>query len=119
MNRAHEILFFLLAVDAHGSMGRNGRRRRGVRCGTGVAGLSIYAERKLIDALVSIGWKRHLDAESCAAIVQALDCSDAEAKAMLDYLYLERGLIRQVSSRAEQFDEYRPKSALRWRWIAT
>ena len=82
-------------------------------------GLSPDLEQQLIEALVGLGWKKDIEGESSAAIVQVLNCSDAEAKAMLDYIYLGRGLIRQVSSRAEEFDAYRPKSARRWKWLAT
>jgi hypothetical protein len=62
-----------------------------------MAGLSPLQEQKLINALVGLGWKKDIEGASFAAIVQVLNCSGAEAKAMLDYIYLERGLIRQVS----------------------
>jgi len=84
-----------------------------------MAGLSPLQEQKLINALVGLGWKKDIDGESSAAIVQALNCSVAEAKAILDYIYLERGLIRKVSSSAEEFDAYQPTSTFRWRWLAT
>jgi hypothetical protein len=84
-----------------------------------MAGLPPLQEQKLIDALVGLGWKKDIEGASSAAIVQALDCSDAEAKAMLDYIYLERGLIRQVNSMSEGFEAYSHKSVHQWRWLAT
>jgi hypothetical protein len=84
-----------------------------------VAQLSIHQETNLVEALVFIGWKKNLDTESYAVIEQLLNCSTDEAKEILDYIYLKRGLIRQVSRSAEELIASQSKSPRQWKWRAT
>ena len=72
----------------------------------------------VIEALIGLGWRKDLDRESHTVIMQMLNCSAVEAKTTLEQLYVKRGLIRQVSSNAEELDAFRPKPVDRWRWIA-
>jgi hypothetical protein len=73
----------------------------------------------VIEALIALGWKKDLDRESYTVIMQMLNCSADEAKTTLEQLYVKRGLLRQVSSNAEELDAFRPKPLDRCRWIAT
>jgi hypothetical protein len=84
-----------------------------------MAELSPDQEQKIIEALIALGWKKDPEGESYAVIMRILNCSGDEAKATLEYLYIKRGLIRQVNSRGEELDSGRPKPSGRWRWIAT
>jgi hypothetical protein len=72
----------------------------------------------VIEALIGLGWRKDLDRESHTVIMQMLNCSAVEAKTTLEQLYVKRGLIRQVSSNAEELDVFSPKPVDRWRWIA-
>ena len=81
--------------------------------------LSPDHEQEIIGALIALGWKRDPEGESYAVIMRMLNCSGDEAETILEYLYIRRGLIRQVSSSGEQIDSWRPKPLGRWRWIAT
>jgi hypothetical protein len=72
----------------------------------------------VIEALIGLGWRKDLDRESYSVIMQMLNCSADEAKTTLEQLYVKRGLLRQVSSNAEELDAFRPKPVGRWRWIA-
>ena len=73
----------------------------------------------VIEALIALGWRKDLDGDSYRVIMQTLNCSADEAKTTLEQLYVKRGLLRQVSSNAEELDAFRPKPVDRWRWIAT
>jgi len=73
----------------------------------------------VIEALIALGWRKDLDRESYTVIMQILTCSADEAKTTLEHLYVKRGLIRQVSSNAEELDAFRTKPVARLRWIAT
>ena len=84
-----------------------------------MAELSTDQEQKIIEALIALGWKKDPERESYAIIVRILNCSGGEAKAILEYLYIKRGLIRQVNSRGEELASWRSKPLGRWRWIAT
>ncbi len=84
-----------------------------------MAELSLDQEQEIVEALVALGWKKDPTGESCAVIMRILNCSDDEATASLEHLYIKRGLIRQVSSSGEELDSWRPKPLGRWRWIAT
>ena len=84
-----------------------------------MAELSPGQEQEIVEALIALGWKKDPEGESYAVIMRMLNCPDDEAEATLEYLYIRRGLIRQVSSSGEQLDSWRPKALRRWRWIAT
>ncbi len=84
-----------------------------------MAELSPVQEQEILEALIALGWTKDPEGESCAVIIRMLNCSGDEAKATLEYLYIRRGLIRQVSSSGEQPDSWRPKPLGQWRWIAT
>ena len=84
-----------------------------------MAELSANQEQKIIEALIALGWKKDPEKESYAVIMRILNCSADQAKATLEYLYINRGLIKQVNSRGEELGSWRPKPLGRWRWIAT
>jgi hypothetical protein len=83
-----------------------------------MAGLSADQEPKLVEALIALGWRNRLEAESCTAIMQILNCSSDDAKEIIEQLYIKRGLIRQVSSIGEELDSVRSRPRGRCRWIA-
>ena len=84
-----------------------------------MAELSPGQEQEILEALIALGWKKDPEGESYAVIMRMPNCSGDEARATLQYLYIRRGLIRQVSSSGEQLDSWRPKPLGRSRWIAT
>jgi hypothetical protein len=81
--------------------------------------LTREQEQKIVEALIALDWTEDQDADSRAVITQLLNCSADEAKATLEYIYVERKLIKAISSSTGELDARKPMPVGRWKWLAT
>ena len=80
--------------------------------------LSQDEEHKIVEALTALDWTEDLDGKSLETIMRLRQLSLVDANAMLDHIYLQRKLIKAVSS-GTGVHAPEPMPERRWKWIST